>query len=280
VRRNKKLLNKKLPTEGVVNWRGKMQKACSLFDRVETVSIWRSAFLSMLESARALIRETESFGVDCTFTEHSLLKEKNSARQAAIEHPVSKRTAKRHRDDSTADSTTGCTGCGRSNQVQDCIFSNAQFFNKTTAMYKGSDAYNKLIAAYPTMKYMPGSIEINAMKNASNSIPATLSSSATAAAPASKFANKKGIHIETYISSILTSKHNADFLMVSLTHNAPQHTSEAPDHDIAALVDTGSLAGDFVALRVIQNIKLTKYIVRTSHRTVCSGLDNKCNDIS
>jgi hypothetical protein len=122
-----------------------------------------------MESARALIRETESFGVASTFTEHSLLKAKNSAKQAAIEHPVSKRAAKRHRDDSTADSTTGCTSCGRSNhQVQDCNFSKSQFFNTTTAVYKGSDAYNKLIAAYPMMKYIPGSIEINAMKSASN----------------------------------------------------------------------------------------------------------------
>jgi hypothetical protein len=63
--------------------------------------------------------------------------------------------------------------------------------------------------------------------------------------------------------------------MISLTHNAPQHTSDAPGHDIAALVDTGSLAGDFVALRVIQNLKLTEYTVSTSHRTVCSGLDDK-----
>jgi hypothetical protein len=65
------------------------------------------------------------------------------------------------------------------------------------------------------------------------------------------------------------------FLMVSLTHNDPQNTSEASDHDVAAMVDTGSLAGDFVALHVIQNLKLTSYIVNTSHRTVCSRRDNK-----
>jgi hypothetical protein len=135
-----------------------MQQGCSLFDRVETVSTWRSAFLTMLKSARALILETESFGVASTFTEHSLLKAKNSAKQAAIEHPVSMRAAKRHYDDSTANSTTGCTGCGRSNQqVQDCNFFKSPFFNKTTAKYKGSDAYNKLIAAYRTM-YVPGSM--------------------------------------------------------------------------------------------------------------------------
>jgi hypothetical protein len=71
-----KFLTKKLPTDGVVNWRGKFNHYCTFFDRVETVFTWRSAFLAMLEAARALIRETESFGVVCTFTEHSALRAK------------------------------------------------------------------------------------------------------------------------------------------------------------------------------------------------------------
>jgi hypothetical protein len=59
----------------------------------------------------------------CTFTEHSMPKSKNSAKQAANDQFVSKRASKRHRDDSPVDSTTGCTGCGRSNhQVSDSTF--------------------------------------------------------------------------------------------------------------------------------------------------------------
>jgi hypothetical protein len=56
-----------------------------VFFKIDAIRIvpHRSAFLAMLESARALIRETESFGVSCTFTEHSMLKAKNSAKQAA-----------------------------------------------------------------------------------------------------------------------------------------------------------------------------------------------------
>ena len=152
-----KLLTKKLPTEGAVNWRAKMHQACTYFDKVETVSTWRSAFLAMLESARSLIKETESYGIACTFTENSMLKAKNSAKQATSDSFTSKRAAKRQRDESSGDAATGCTGCGRSNhQVGSCNFSKSQFFNKTTAPYKTSEAYTKLISSYPTMRYIPG----------------------------------------------------------------------------------------------------------------------------
>jgi hypothetical protein len=97
-----------------------------------------------------LIRETEFLGILCTFTMHSMLKAKTSAKQVANEHFVSKRAARRHRDDSTVDSTTGCTCCGRSNhQVSDCNSSKSQLYNKTTVAYHGSEAYNKLIVANP-----------------------------------------------------------------------------------------------------------------------------------
>ena len=269
-----KLLTKKLPTDGVVNWRGKFNHSCGFFDRVETVFTWRSAFLAMLEAARALIRETESFGVVCTFTENSALRAKAPAK--SVTDQLSKRE-KRKRDELTGD-PSGCTGCGRTNhQVEDCKFNKSQFFNKTSAPYKSSEAFIKLIAQFPSMKYIPGAIEMNAMKAEMAILYPKLAGAPSAAS--GKFANKhKGMNVEKYISSILTSKPNADFLMVSLSPTAPQLATS--HHEVAALLDTGSLAGDFVALRVIQNLKLTKFIVSTSQRTVCSGLDNKCYDIS
>jgi hypothetical protein len=103
------------------------------------------------------------------------------------------------------------------------------------------------------MKYIPGAIEMNAMKAATELLYAKPSGAPSAAS--GKFANKhKGMNVEKYISSILTSKPNADFLMVSLSPTAPQLATS--NHEVAALLDTGSLAGDFVALRVIQKFKI------------------------
>ena len=170
-----------------------------------------------------------------------------------------------------------------SHQVGSCSFSKPQFCKKTTAPYKTSEAYTKLISSYPTIRYIPGSVEINALKNATPSTSTSTSTSTPSvpSAPSGQYTKKtKGKNIENYISSVLSRTPNADYLMVSLTHDAPQPCTSEVHHEVAALVDTGSLAGDFVALRVIQNLKLTNYIVSTSHRTVCSGLDNKCYDIS
>jgi hypothetical protein len=137
-----KLLTKKLPTDGVVNWRGKFNHPCGFFDRVETAFPWRSAYLAILQAARALIRETESFGFVCTFTENSALLAKAPAKSATDQ--LSKRD-KRERDELTGD-PSGCIGCGSTNhQVEDCKFNKSQFFNKTSAPYKSSLAVQILL---------------------------------------------------------------------------------------------------------------------------------------
>ena len=47
-----------------------------------------------------------------------------------------------------------------------------------------------------------------------------------------------------------------------------------------ALLDSGSLAGDFIAKRVVSQLKLEHHFVSSKSRTMCSGLDSKCYDIS
>ena len=46
------------------------------------------------------------------------------------------------------------------------------------------------------------------------------------------------------------------------------------------MLDSGSLAGDFIAKRVISQLKLEHHVVSYKSRTVFSGLDSKCYDIS
>ena len=40
-----------------------------------------------------------------------------------------------------------------------------------------------------------------------------------------------------------------------------------------ALLDSGSLTGDFIAKRVVSQLKLEHHVVSNKSRTVCSGLD-------
>ena len=53
-----------------------------------------------------------------------------------------------------------------------------------------------------------------------------------------------------------------------------------PSNEVQALIDTGSLAGNFVALRVISSFNLQSFILFDKTLTVCSALDNKCHNIS
>ena len=47
-----------------------------------------------------------------------------------------------------------------------------------------------------------------------------------------------------------------------------------------ALLDTGCLAGDFVARRIVDRFNIKPVINSAAKLTVCSGLDNTCYDIS
>ena len=46
------------------------------------------------------------------------------------------------------------------------------------------------------------------------------------------------------------------------------------------MLDSGSLAGDFIAKRVVSQLKLEHHVVSNKSKTVCSGLDSKCYDVS
>ena len=46
------------------------------------------------------------------------------------------------------------------------------------------------------------------------------------------------------------------------------------------LLDTGFLAGDFVARRIVERYNIQPILQSTSKRSVCSGLDNTCYDMS
>jgi hypothetical protein len=73
-----------------------------------------------------------------------------------------------------------------------------------------------------------------------------------------------------------TSDNNYIDVSVSATLQASIRTR----NNVKALLDTGSLAGDFVAFRTLQALNLEPYILTHGSRLVCSGLENSCYDVS
>ena len=50
--------------------------------------------------------------------------------------------------------------------------------------------------------------------------------------------------------------------------------------NLECLLDTGCLAGDFVAIRIVERYNIPPILLSTSKLSVCSGLDNICYDMS
>ena len=80
---------------------------------------------------------------------------------------------------------------------------------------------------------------------------------------------------ELQISGSATS---LNLLPVVLTFVSQEEAKGSIKSD--ALLDTGCLAGDFVARRIVDRFNIRPIIHSTSKLSVCSGLDNTCYDIS
>ena len=88
--------------------------------------------------------------------------------------------------------------------------------------------------------------------------------------------------IGTYVNTILPIElYNAtspNLLPVVLAFSSQEEAKGSIKLD--ALLNTGCLAGDFVARRIVVKYNIKPIIHSTAKRTVCSGLNNTCYDIS
>ena len=168
-----------------------------------------------------------------------------------------------------------CTCCGRNNHtIDNCHFKTSPYYNGTSKSYVDSAAFAELRRVYPTASLAP-----------SNKNLATMSQNSTGNATSSGFnqlkkVKGKGMIIpdSVYFTSISSPDINTDYLSIAVSHVS--QSLEPPRNEIKALLDTGSLAGDFVAYRCLLNLKLESFIKTSKKRVVCSGLDNQCYDIS
>ena len=74
----------------------------------------------------------------------------------------------------------------------------------------------------------------------------------------------------------LTNISSADFLTATVSY-VPQPSQ--PRNEVQVQIDTGSLAGNFVAMRVMKNFHLEQFNIFDKTLTTCSALDGKCHNI-
>jgi hypothetical protein len=137
--------------------------------------------------------------------------------------------------------------------VDSCHFKTSPYYNATNKVCSASAAYVELRRTYLTMTLAPSA---KYLVEKGKSQPTTSTSSASSQP---KKVKTKGALIpdSVYFTTITSPEYNTDYLSVAVSYTS--QSLEPPKNEIKALLDTGSLAGDFVAYRCVLNLKLESF---------------------
>ena len=158
-----------------------------------------------------------------------------------------------------------------------CRTRTSEFTNNQNRPYIGSEAHSRLEKAVGARKWIPNFKEVQALmgKAEQSSGP---SSSAFKPSKPSKDWQSKGPYVRTILPVKLHIATSTNLLPVVLTFSSQEEAKGSINLD--ALLDTGCLAGDFVAERIVDKYNIKSVLHSTAKLSVCSGLDNTCYDIS
>ena len=175
-----------------------------------------------------------------------------------------------------------CTICGKTNHTtQDCRTTRNEFANHDNRPYVGSESHTKLVKAFGSRDSIPNYHDLQKLKEKKDG------SSKSSEKPLSTFPLKsenkkdwknKGLSLSTILPLELPTSTSPNLVPVSFVSSSHQEIQRSAKAE--ALLDTGCLAGDFVARRVVDKYHLSPIIHSDSHNSFCSGLDNTCYDMS
>jgi hypothetical protein len=154
-----------------------------------------------------------------------------------------------------------CSGCGHDNHlVATCRFKSTEVFNSYPYAYKGSKAHKLLLAKYPDATVIP-------FTELSKDNPRSSASGSSS----SKYRPKPTCESQT-ISNILSTMYSdtSDNNYIDVSVSATLQASIRTRNNVKALLDTGSLAVDFVAFRTLQALNLEPYILTNGYGHVRS----------
>ena len=171
-----------------------------------------------------------------------------------------------------------CQFCGKNNHSNaDCRTRTSEFTNNQNRPYIGSEAHGRLVKATGDRDWIPNFKELKRLMSKAGQSSGPASSVAKISKPSKDWKSKR-----TYVSTILPVKlHIAtspNLLRVVLTFVSQEEAKGSINLDV--LLDTGCLAGDFVARRVVDRFNIKPVINSAAKLSVCSGLDNTYYDIS
>ena len=254
-----------------------MATGCDVTLPVSTVDDFQFVLMACFEDARRAKARTVFYKYNVTGTSEThfgdikavSFKEKNQANPSKSGNKA---------PGATKADVVECQFCGKNNHVNaDCRSRTSEFTNNQNRPYLGSEAHGRLGKAVGDREWIPNFKELKALTSKAGQLPGLYSSASKPSKPAKDWKSKG-----TYVSSILPIKlHIAtspNLLPVVLTFSSQEEAKGSINLD--ALLDTGCLAGDFVARRIVDKYNIKPVIHSTAKLSVCSGLDNTCYDIS
>ena len=268
-----KVLVKRIP-DSPVNWRGILLRPLDgAIPKLTTVNIFRFVWLAQLKQCREMIETVSLFGVTCTYLPASRQLTTTSKKEE---------TASKKRSLSPDDSKSKlCDGCGRPGHASStCHFKNSKYFNTGGGAYTNSKAYANLLRDKPeyTETFLPRDFS-------KPSVPSTSSSSSSSSAKKSNNDQAQKRQSKILASAVcsectLTPPDPVSHFVSLYVSRVSDQNNVTPRNKMEILMDTGSLAGNFVLRQVVVDLCLTSDVITSLIPvTVCSGLDNHCIDI-
>ena len=158
----------------------------------------------------------------------------------------------------------------------DCHTRTSEIANNQNRPYIGSDVHSRLVKTIGARDWIPNFKELQSLLEKAGQSSGSSSSAVKPIKP-SKNWKSKGTYVSTILPIKLHISTSSNLLLVVLTLTS-QEEAKGSIH-VDALLDTGCLAGDFVARRIVDKYDIKPVLQSTAKLLVCSGLDNTCCDI-
>lgn len=276
-----KVLNDFLPKKPV-DWKSIVNAVTAT-----TVMSFIDSFCLALTKGRIAASDAKRYGLDVHYgPDTSLSVTMASAKRSSDSAVTSQPSTKKGRIE------MDCTGCGKSGHLAaTCHLKTHPDFNPSTKAWKlstqGVSWLSRGQQLLPTRLTLSGTAfeppphpSSLSDKNSGSS-----SSSSTTASSAKGMITTSSMVVQNDIAFTLSSLHHhtsSNLLSCTLfVSSQEQNSLQAREgHKVNALLDTGSLAGDFISQQLVDRLSVSSDIISSSVKSVCSGLNNNCIDLS
>ena len=253
-----------------INWTARFHKILRKLNRtfpVENFREFRFVLINMFEAVQQDIKEMQTvLHFTLSMNSRTRTSEPTKREKAPKGQPPTGAPAKH------------CTVCCRYfHEGTTCRLKESKYANYANKPYVGSEAHARLVkdkGIQATFIPLGGSVNNSNLKRKAESAPSERPNR-----PRIKkdWKNNKVEQVYSLSSTPTSTPTSSNFLSVTLTSLPWQEESVSVEGE--ALLNTGSLAGDFVSERLVEEYSLVP-IVTANYRTVCSGLSNECVKIN